>query len=98
MALCQQHGWSGRDVISALETAISFKAEEMPESSLEGVGEWLVKAYFDDKSQNGRFTGGPKAYFQEAKYPHARRNPVNGSPAPPAKNPAAYAQAEMEGD
>jgi hypothetical protein len=97
VALCQQNGWSGRDVISALEVAVSFKAEEMPEASLETVGEWLVKAYFDDKTQNGKFAGGPKAYFQEAKYPHSRRKPVNGS-VPAANDPVAHALAQMEGD
>ena len=97
MALCKQNGWSGRDVISALEVAVSFKAEEMPEASLETVGEWLVKSYFDDKTQNGKFAGGPKAYFQEAKYTHSRRKSVNGN-VPVANDPAAYALAQMEGD
>jgi len=97
VALCKQNGWSGRDVISALEVAVSFKAEEMPEASLETVGEWLVKSYFDDKTQNGKFAGGPKAYFQEAKYTHSRRKSVNGN-VPVANDPAAYALAQMEGD
>jgi hypothetical protein len=99
VTLCQQNGWSGRDVISAFEVAVSFKAQEMPESSLETVGEWLVRAYFDDKALNGKYAGGPKAYFQEAKYPHSRRKPVNGSvPAAPPNDPVAYALSQMEGD
>jgi len=40
--LCQRNGWSGQGMIWALQEAIDFKATEMPEATLEQVGEWLV--------------------------------------------------------
>jgi hypothetical protein len=95
-ALCVQNGWSGVRMIEALKAAIDFKSHEMPESSLEQVGEWLVKAFFDHESEHGKFAGGPLAFFQQAKYPHAKRRPTGT--AIPVNDPAAYALAQMEGD
>jgi hypothetical protein len=95
-ALCCESGWSGLQLVDALKTAVEFKSREMPESSIEQVGEWLVKAFFDHEAEHGKFAGGPLSFFQQAKYPHSKRRPV-GSTAP-ANDPAAYAMAQMEGD
>ena len=84
-------------MIEALKTAIEFKSQEMPESSLEQVGEWLVKAFSDHKAAKGDFAGNPLTFFQQAKYPHSSRKPA-GVTSFPANDPAAYAQAQMEGD
>jgi hypothetical protein len=95
-ALCGESGWSGLRMIEALKTAMEFKSPEMPESSLEQVGEWLVKAFFNHETEHGKFAGGPLAFFQQAKYPHIKRRPTSTSA--PVNDPAAYALAQMEGD
>jgi hypothetical protein len=96
-ALCGESGWSGLRMVEALKTAIEFKSPEMPESSLEQVGEWLIKAFFDHEAEHGKFAGGPLAFFQQAKYPHSKRRPA-GVTSFPANDPVAYALAQMEGD
>ena len=74
--LCRENGWSGNKFTEALRVSIEFKSPEMPESSLEQVGEWLVKAFFDHEADHGKFAGGPLAFFQQAKYPHSKRRAV----------------------
>src|SRR5438552_1486995 len=66
--LCQQNGWSGKSMILALQEAIDFKATEMPEATLEQVGEWLVTAYFKRRESKGEFAGGPQKFFEQALY------------------------------
>ncbi len=95
-ALCLKNGWSGLRMIEALKTAIEFKSSELPECSVEQVGEWLVKAFFDHENTHGKFAGGPLAFFQQAKYPHSKRSLAGANI--PANDPAAYALAQMEGD
>jgi hypothetical protein len=96
---CLKNGWSGLQMIEALKTAIEFKVSELPECSLEQVGEWLVKAFFDHESEHGKFAGGPLAFLQQAKYPHNKRRPTGSAlPAATPNDPAAYARAAMEGD
>jgi len=94
--LCRENGWSGNKFTEALRVSIEFKSPEMPESSLEQVGEWLVKAFFDHEADHGKFAGGPLAFFQQAKYPHSKRRAVGVTL--PVNDPAAYALAQMEGD
>lgn len=96
LALCRENGWSGNKLVDALKVSVEFKSQEMPESSLEQVGEWLVKAFFDHEAEHGQFAGGPLGYFQQAKYPHVKRKPTDLTH--PVNNPAAYALAQMEGD
>jgi hypothetical protein len=95
-ALCGESGWSGLRMVEALKAALDFKSHEMPESSLEQVGEWLVKTFFDHEAEHGKFAAGPLAFFQQAKYPHAKRRPVGATL--PVNDPAAYALTQMEGD
>jgi hypothetical protein len=95
-ALCSKNGWSGLRMIEALRTAIEFKGTELPECSVEQVGEWLVKAFLDHETEHGKFAGGPLAFFQQAKYPHTKRRPIGTTL--PVNDPAAYALAQMEGD
>lgn len=97
VALCQQNGWAGPRMVEALMTAIQFKSTEMPKYSLEQVGEWLVKAFWDHKAAKGDFAGNPLTFFQQAKYPHSERK-LSGVTSLPANDPAAYARAAMEGD
>jgi uncharacterized protein YdaU (DUF1376 family) len=94
--LCRESGWSGSKIVEALKVSVEFKSHEMPESTLEQVGEWLIKAFFDHEAEHGKFAGGPLAFFQQAKYPHAKRRPVGSTQ--PVNDPAAYALAQMEGD
>jgi hypothetical protein len=94
--LCRENGWSGGKIVEALKVSVEFKSHEMPESSLEQVGEWLVKAFFDHEGEHGKFAGGPLTFFQQAKYPHSTRRPVDTTLA--ANDPAAFALSQMEGD
>ncbi|MFI5108135.1 MAG: HGGxSTG domain-containing protein [Terriglobales bacterium] len=59
-ALCCAHGWSGRDMITALAVAIEVKAKQNPEMSNEEVGEGLAKCFLESGSKVG-----PLKYFQE---------------------------------
>lgn len=96
-ALCLDNGWFGLRMVEALKMAIEFKAPEMPECSLEQVGEWLVKTFWDHRAAKGDFAGSPLAFFQQAKYSHGRRNPV-GMTSSRANDPVAYALTQMEDD
>jgi hypothetical protein len=76
-AICAANGWSGRQMIWAFQEAIDFQSAQMPEASLELVGEWLVQAYFDRRASKGDFAGGPQKFFEQALYrpgPNRRGN------------------------
>jgi len=92
--LCRENFWSGRLMIDALKASIEFKSTEMPECSLEQVGEWLATSYVTHKAEKGERASDPLKYFQQAMYPHSARRQVGG----PANNPATYALAQMDGD
>jgi uncharacterized protein YdaU (DUF1376 family) len=94
--LCRENGWSGGKIVEALKVSVEFKSQEMPEASLEQVGEWLVKAFFDHEGEHGKFAGGPLTFFQQAKYPHSKGGPVDTTLA--ANDPAAHALSQMEDD
>jgi len=82
-------------MIAALEGAIAFQAKRMPESSLEQVGEWLVKAFRDHQTNGGKY--GPQKFFEQGMYaPASQRHetPTNVL----LDNPATRALAQMEGD
>jgi hypothetical protein len=93
--LCQQNGWTGRWMIISLEAAIEFQAKRMPESSLEQVGEWLVKAFFDHQTKGGKY--GPQKFFEQAIYCPASQRPEAAANIL-IDNPATRALAQMEGD
>jgi hypothetical protein len=94
-ALCSSNGWSGKNMLWALQDAIEFQAKRMPESALEQVGEALVKAYFAHKSAKGTFAVGPQKFFEQGLY-------CSGADRAEAKsnvmkdNPATRALAQME--
>jgi uncharacterized protein YdaU (DUF1376 family) len=77
-AISLANGWSGRQMIWALQEAIDFQSAQMPESSLEEVGEWLVKSYFDRRASKGDFAGGPQKFFQQALYRQGLGRVENG--------------------
>jgi hypothetical protein len=95
--ICRENGWSGNKMIEAFKTALEFKSQEMPESTLGQVGVWLVKAFSDHQAAKGDFAGNPLTFFQQAKYPHSSRKPA-GTATLTVNDPAAYALAAMEGD
>jgi hypothetical protein len=94
--LCQQNGWSGHEIIWALEVAIEHRSKQMPEASLEQSGEWLVNAYLDHQANKGQYAVGIRKFLSEARYPSsesaAKRNNIL------VDNPATRALAQMEGD
>jgi hypothetical protein len=77
IALCQQNGWTSKDVALALQNAIAHQAKVMPDAELEQVGEWLVAAWYEHKEQNGQFAGSVKNFFAEAKYAEGPRPEVS---------------------
>jgi hypothetical protein len=95
--LCRENFWSGRLMIDALKSSIEFKSTEMPECSLEQVGEWLAVSYTRHKADRGERAADPLKYFQQAMYPHSARKAV-GTANVTANDPAAYALSQMEGD
>src|SRR5205807_8431667 len=82
--LCKGTGWSGHKMVWALKDAIEYQAKRMPESSLEQVGEWLVKAYRDHEAANDKFAVGPQRFFSEGRYQQFKPP----SPGQKAYNPA----------
>jgi hypothetical protein len=96
-ALCSENGWSGQKMIWTLKDAIEFQAKQIPEDTLEQVGEWLVQAYRAHRSSQGKYAVGPQKFFGEGRY-------QSSDPSPSQKtnlltdNPATRAQAQMEGD
>jgi hypothetical protein len=95
--MCRENFWSGRLMLEAVKASIEFKSQEMPECSTEQVGEWLVKEFLAQKDSKGDRADDPLKFFQQAKYPRSKRKPVGATPLL-INNPAAYAQAAMEGD
>jgi uncharacterized protein YdaU (DUF1376 family) len=95
--LCRENFWSGRLMIEAVKASIEFKSTEMPECSLEQVGEWLAMSYIADKAEKGERAADPLKYFQQAMYPHSSRK-MAGATHLSVNDPAAYARAAMEGD
>jgi hypothetical protein len=83
IALCQQNGWTSKDVALALQDAIVHQAKMMPDAELEQVGEWLVAAWYEHKEQNGQFAGSVKNFFAEAKYAEGPRPVVSDHKAVP---------------
>jgi len=76
IALCQQNGWTSKDVASALQDAIVHQAKVMSDAELEQVGEWLVATWYEHKEQNGQFAGSVRNFFAEAKYAEGPRPEV----------------------
>jgi uncharacterized protein YdaU (DUF1376 family) len=90
--LCQRNGWSGRDMLWSLERAIEFQSQQMTESGLERVGEWLVSAYSKYRSEKGTYAVIPQKYFEQGLYHDA--GPVcRKSQSEP--NPAQWVSSEM---
>jgi hypothetical protein len=97
-ALCLENGWSGEKMIWALRDAVEFKAKEMPEASLEQVGNWLVRAYVNRRAAKGDFAGGPQKFLEQALYREYSTEPRNLETNVLLDNPATRALAQMEGD
>jgi hypothetical protein len=83
-------------MIEAVKASIEFKWTEMPENSLEQVGEWLATSYTRYKAEKGERAADPLKYFQQGMYPRSSRKAAMASL--PANDPAEYARAAMEGD
>ncbi len=96
--LCSENGWSGDQMIWAFRDAVEFQAKQMPEASVEQVGEWLVRAYVNRRAAKGDFAGSPQKFFEQALY----RDYSTGATSPRinilADNPATRALAQMEGN
>ena len=96
--LCGANGWSGQRLIWTLKDALEFQSKQMPEDTLEQVGEWLIHAYRTHQSSLGKFAVGPQKFFGEGRYQSshqflgAKKNDVL------IDNPATRALAQMEGD
>jgi len=100
-ALCSENGWSGQEIIWTLKDAIEFQAKQMPEASLEQVGEWLVKTYHAHRTAQGKYAVGLRKFFAEGRY---KASPQSGAGVDYFKkgiftdNPATRAIAQMEAD
>jgi uncharacterized protein YdaU (DUF1376 family) len=99
--ICAENAWSGQKMIWALREAIEFQAKRVPETSLEQTGEWLVKAYRDHQTSQGKFAVGPQKFFEEGRYQSS--SPPSGSDDYFKKgiftdNPATRALAQMEAE
>jgi hypothetical protein len=93
--LCQKNGWSGKQMIWAIQEAIDFQAKRTPEVELEQVGEALVAAYARHKSEKGKFAVGPQKFFEQGLYcPASDRREAKNSVL--TDNPATRALAQME--
>jgi hypothetical protein len=95
-ALCSSNGWSGKGMIWALQEAIDFQSAQMPEASLEQVGEWLVKAYFDRLSLKGDFAGTPQKFFEQALYRSGSSRQANGKATASSDDLVARTVAQLE--
>jgi hypothetical protein len=95
-AICLANGWSGRQMIWALQEAIDFQSAQMPESSIEEVGEWLVKSYFDRRASKGDFAGGPQKFFQQALYRQGPGRRGNSKVNASSDNLVARTMAQLE--
>ena len=96
--LCQQNGWSGKGMIWALQDAIEFQAKEMPEATLEQVGEWLVRAYFNRRQAKGDFAGGPQKFFEQALYRTLTSHPGNSAAPIPGDDLVSRTLAQLEAE
>lgn len=86
-------------MIWAFRDAIEFKAKQMPEASLEQVGNWLVQAYVNRRAAKGDFAGGPQKFFEQALYrEYSTSEPRNPATNVLLDNPATRALAQMESD
>jgi hypothetical protein len=85
-------------MIWAFRDSIEFKAKQMPEASLEQVGDWLVQAYVNRRAAKGDFVGGPQKFFEQALYREYSTEPRNPATSVLLDNPATRALAQMEGD
>ena len=99
-ALCSENGWSGQEMIWTLKDAIEFQVKQMPEASLEQVGEWLVKAYNAHRTSQGKYAVGVRKFFAEGRY---KTSPQSGDgdyfkERIFTDNPATRARAQMEAD
>jgi len=93
--ICQQNGWSGRQLLWSVKEAIDFQANRMPEVELEAVGEWLLKAYAHYKSAKGTFAVLPQKFFEQGLYAQASdRKDAKSNVL--KDNPATRALAQME--
>jgi hypothetical protein len=95
--LCSTNGWSGQGMIWTLKDAIEFQAKQMPEDTLEQVGEWLVQAFRVHRSSKGKFAVGPQKFFREGLYQSTELSPIQNTDVL-TDNPATRALAQMEGD
>ena len=96
-ALCSENGWSGEKIIWALKDAIDFQATQVPESSLEQVGEWLVQSYRAHRSAKGSYAVGVQKFFCEGLYQSSELS-SSAKMNILTDNPATRARAQMEGD
>jgi hypothetical protein len=95
--ICQQNGWSGRQLLWAVKDAIEFQSKKMPEDTLEQVGEWLAQAYRAHQSSKGKFAVGPLKFFSEGLYQPSEPSPSQKTNVL-TDNPATRALAQMESD
>jgi hypothetical protein len=87
-------------MIWTLKDAIEFQAKQVPESSTEQVGEWLVKAYRGHQTAQGKYAVGVRKFFAEGRY---KASPQSGDDdyfkdRIFSDNPATRAIAQMEAD
>ena len=94
--VCQKNGWSGQRMVRAFKDALEFQSKQMPEASLEQVGEWLVQAYFDRKAAKGDFAGGPQKFFEQALYRADR--PIKSQANSPGSDLLSRTLAQLEAD
>ena len=95
--LCSANGWSGYAMIWALQAAIEFQSKVMPEAEPKQVGEWLVKAYSNHRTAEGKFAVKPQKFFEQGLYSTAVQ--VHEAALNPLMdNPATRALAQMEAD
>lgn len=95
-AICSVNGWSGRQMIWGLQEAIDFQSAQMPEATLEQVGEWLVQAYFQHRTAKGEFAGGPLKFFQQGLYRSGAGRRGNGKVANSSDDLVARTMAQLE--
>jgi len=95
--ICQQNGWSGRQLLWAVKDAIDFQSKQRPEDTLEQVGEWLVQTYRDQRSLQGKFAVGPQKFFGEGLY-QSFESPSSEKTDVLTDNPATRALAQMGGE
>jgi hypothetical protein len=95
--ICQQNGWSGRQLLWAVKDAIDFQSKQRPEDTLEQVGEWLVQAYRDHRSSKDKFAVGPQKFFGEGLYQSTEPSPIQKTNLL-TDNPATRALAQMGGE